>query len=138
MKVTKLIREYVEEQVASVYAPAIKKLEDQQKEEAKEREAAKECIKQIVAEAEAKAIMALETEFPSYITRPMNYDHTKFYTMVSTNGHPDYYNPELEQRISDLKTARSKAIKSILTDLELGATRKELDEMIAKLLVEGV
>lgn len=138
MKVTKLIREYVEEQVASVYAPAIKKLEDQQKEEAKEREAAKERIKQIVEEAEAKAIMTLETEFPSYITRPMHYNRSKFYNMVCTSSSPEYYNPELEQRISDLKTARSKAIKSILTDLELGATRKELDEMIAKLLVEGV
>lgn len=138
MKVTKLIREYVEEQVTSVYAPAIKKLEDQQKKEAKEREAATERIKQIVAEAEAKAIMALETEFPSYITRPMNYNHEKFYSMVCANSRPEYYNAELEQRISDLKTARAKAIKSILTDLELGATRKELDEMIAKLLVEGV
>ena len=138
MKVTKLIREYVEEQVASVYAPAIKKLEDQKKEEAKMREAAKERIKQIIEEAEAKAIMTLETEFPSYITRPMNYDHTGFYTMVCRSSSPEYYNPELEQRISDLKTAKVKAVKSILTDLELGATRKELDEMIAKLLVEGV
>ena len=138
MKVTKLIREYVEEQVASVYAPAIKKLEDQQKEEAKEREAAKERIKQIVEEAEAKAIMTLETEFPSYITRPMGYNHSKFYNMVCASSSPEYYNPELEQRIFDLKTAKVKAIKSILTDLELGATRKELDEMIAKLLVEGV
>lgn len=138
MKVTKLIREYVEEQVASVYVPAIKKLEDQQKEEAKEREAAKERIKQIVAEAEAKAIMTLETEFPSYIIRPMNYSRTNFHTMVCTSSSPEYYNPELEQRIDDLKTAKVKAIKSILTDLELGATRKELDEMIAKLLVEGV
>ena len=138
MKVTKLIREYVEEQVASVYAPAIKKLEDQQKEEAKEREAAKERISQIVEEAEAKAIMTLETEFPSYITRPTGYHRSKFYNMVCVSSSPEYYNPELEQRISDLKTAKVKAIKSILTDLELGATRKELDEMIAKLLVEGV
>lgn len=138
MKVTKLIREYVEEQVTSVYAPAIKKLEDQQKEEAKEREAAVERIKQIVEEAEAKAIMTLETEFPSYITRPMNYSRTDFRTMVCSNNRPEYYNSELEQRISELKTAKVKAIKSILTDLELGATRKELDEMIAKLLVEGV
>lgn len=138
MKVTKLIREYVEEQVASVYAPAIKKLEDQQKEEAKAREAAAERISQIVEEAEAKAIMILETEFPSYITRPTGYNRTKFYTMVCRSSSPEYYNPELEQRIEDLKTARAKAIKSILTDLELGATRKELDEMIAKLLVEGV
>lgn len=138
MKVTKLIREYVEEQVASVYAPAIKKLEDQKKEEAKEREAAKARIKQIIEEAEAKAIMALETEFPSYITRPTNYDGSKFCSMVCSHNSPEYYNPELERRISDLKTARAKAVKSILTDLELGATRKELDEMIAKLLVEGV
>ena len=64
MKVTKLIREYVEEQVASVYAPAIKKLEDQQKEEAKEREAAKERISQIVEEAEAKAIMKAVASLP--------------------------------------------------------------------------
>ena len=138
MKVTKLIREYVEEQVTSVYAPAIKKLEDQRTEEAKEREAAAERIQQIVEEAEAKAIMTLETEFPSYITRPMSYNRSKFHTMVCASSRPEYYNPELEQRISDLKTARAKAIKSILTDLELGATRKELDEMIAKLLVEGV
>ena len=138
MKVTKLIREYVEEQVASVYAPAIKKLEDQQKEEAKEREAAVERIRQIVEEAEAKAIMTLETEFPSYITRPMNYSRSDFRTMICGNNRPEYYNPELEQRINDLKIAKVKAIKSILTDLELGATRKELDEMIAKLLVEGV
>ena len=138
MKVTKLIREYVEEQVANVYAPAIKKLEDQQKEEAKERELAVERVNQIVAEAEAKAIMTLETEFPSYITRPTGYNRSKFYTMVCASSRPEYYNPELEQRLSDLKIARTKAIKSILTDLELGATRKELDEMIAKLLVEGV
>lgn len=138
MKVTKLIREYVEEQVTSVYAPAIKKLEDQQKEEAEAREAAAERISQIVEEAEAKAIMTLETEFPSYITRPMSYNRTKFHTMVCVSSRPEYYNPELKQRIDDLKTARAKAIKSILTDLELGATRKELDEMIAKLLVEGV
>lgn len=138
MKVTKLIREYVEEQVASVYAPAIKKLEDQKKKEAEEREAAMERISQIAKEAEAKAIMALETEFPSYITRPTNYDHSKFYAMIYAYHSPEYYNPELEQHIDNLKTARAKAIKSILTDLELGATRKELDEMIAKLLVEGV
>lgn len=138
MKVTKLIREYVEEQVTSVYAPAIKKLEDQQKEEAEMREAAAERIKQIAEEAEAKAVMTLETEFPSYITRPTSYNRSKFYCMVDICRHPEYYNPELKQRIDDLKTARAKAIRSILTDLELGATRKELDEMIAKLIVEGV
>ena len=82
--------------------------------------------------------MTLETEFPSYITRPTGYNHSKFYTMVCRSSSPEYDNPELEQRIDDLKIARAKAIKSILTDLELGATRKELDEMIAKLLVEGV
>ena len=135
MKITKLIREYVEEQVAKVYDarknPYAEQAEqDKQKIEAFEqelRDQQKEALDKFLAENELfendwrgtrrKATMGTSTPCVSYY---------KTQAMLKSK--------EWQEENSRQKKAKT---REIMLALELGANRKELDEMLAKLLEEG-
>lgn len=135
MKVTKLIREYVEEQVAAAYNSkenpyAAQAAMDKQMLEAFTQELhdqQKEAIEKFIAEHEIfedgwrgnRQITTASTNVPSF-------------TWYVTQAMID----EKKWKDENSRQKRDK-IREILLALELGANRKELEEMIAKLL-EGV
>lgn len=135
MKITKLIREYVEEQVAKVYDarenPYTAQAEaDKLKIEAFEEEIKtqqKEAIDKFLAENEL-----FENDWRG--TRRKT-------TMGTSTPCVSYYKTQamLKSKEWQEENSRQKKAKTreIMLALELGANRKELDEMLAKLLEEA-
>jgi hypothetical protein len=135
MKVTKLIREYVTDEVSKVYDAKVnpytkqaeldrKKLDDLQEEL---RQQQKEAIKKFMSENEL-----FERHWGNYI------EPYEIRTSVPSFGNV------LTKAIVDAKkweeenaTAKSKKIRDIILNLELGATRQELDDMLSKLLTDN-
>lgn len=122
MRVTKLIKEYVTETVNKAYNPRIEEIGAEYMEEKHQLE---DNIQKIIDEANAK-VMQMMSELGyecSYYNRT---------TPVALRG--NIANPEKsEQMIAEktkLRNERDNKIKDILLNLELGATRAELDEML--------
>lgn len=131
MRVTKLIREYVEETVSAMpkfanstpeeqkYKALQSKISDFQNSVDKE-------INESVAEAikNFRTVLNLDADIKIEVSC-----HTK----INWNT----YNSDLANKARkaerERKEARDNAIKEILLNLELGADRKELDEMLKKL-----
>lgn len=137
MKVTKLIREYVAEQVAAKYP---------------ETEAEKQYTKEIkIIEDKVQELNKKIKDYALDLCEQANKDlgidvwadkndkiHLSSCSWVVSCGS---YNNPYETNRRTLRDERTKkinnAIKNILVNLELGATKAELDEMLKKLGEEG-
>lgn len=134
MKVTKIVRDFVEEKVNEKYPLPVEPTEAiaQEREELEHR----------VAEAMAAAssvltakLHALGVIYPTEITRM---EVTSFNRISDKRGrtYVDYIRPirdaYLEEK-AEVKAKRAKAQKEILVSLELGGTKTELLEMLANL-----
>ena len=131
MRVTKLIREYVEETVKAM--PKFANLTpDEQKYKALQSNIAdfQNAIDKEVDESVAEAIENFR------ITHNLGAD-IKLEVSCHTKVNWSAYNSDLADKARkaerERKGARDSAIKDILLSLELGADRKELDEMLKKL-----
>lgn len=131
MKVTRLIREYVAEQVAAKYPET--EAEKQYKEKLarirnKEEELNKK-IKDYALDLCEQANKDLD------IDNWEREDHFHLYNYCSYIS--DGYNNPYARNLNSLKEERTKkineAVKNILVNLELGATKAELDMMLRKL-----
>ena len=131
MRVTKLIREYIEETVSSM--PKFKNLTPE--------------------EQEYKALQSKLTAFQNSVDKEVNESVTeaienfrithnlsadiKLEISCYTKVNWSTYNSDLADKARkaerERKEAKDSAIKDILLSLELGADRKELDEMLKKL-----
>lgn len=124
MRVTKLIREYVEKSVNAVYEPKIKAVGVEYQERKK---ALKEQLEAIVEQADASAIKIIEDA-----GFEIRYNRNCF---IQSYG--DIFIKELEDENGAKRNAlyaeMKEKINDILLNLELGATRAELDEMIKSL-----
>lgn len=134
MKVTKIVRDFVEEKVNEKYPLPVEPTEaiEQEREELGRR----------VAEAMAAASEVLTTKlhelgvvYPAETTRM---EVTSFNRISDKHGrtYADYIRPirdaYLEEK-AEVEAKRAKAQKDILVSLELGGTKAELLEMLANL-----
>lgn len=132
MKVTKLIREYVEEQVSKVY-------------DAKENPYSKqaELDKQMLEDAQTQLINQQQEFIDNFLRNTQLYsywnDDKLEHISAKTTSISQYQTSSMLKKKNwdkeNLKLKNAK-IREIILALELGANRQELNDMIAKLLEE--
>lgn len=123
MRVTKLIREYVTEEVNKIYNPRINAVGADYM---AEKDKLEEDIQKIIDEANEKVLQMMSElgyECSHY------YNQEKVVVLRGSITNPEKYNQTNIEK-TELKKARDNKIKDILINLELGATRAELDEML--------
>jgi hypothetical protein len=129
MKVTKLIREHIEDQINTLYAPAIESVNNELNGLRKQADTAQENIKEKV--------------------RKLAFDFLKengFINKDKSNNAKDalslyvYAEPKevveakikLEKKKQEIKAKRDKTIMDILLELELGGNKETLDSLLEK------
>ena len=131
MRVTKLIREYVEETVSAM--PKFKDLTPEEQEYKVLQSNITEFQNSVDKEVDESVAEAIEN---FRITHSLGAD-VKLEVSCHTKVNWGTYNSDLANKARkaerERKEARDNAIKEILLNLELGADRKELDEMLKKL-----
>ena len=129
MRVTKIIREYVEKTIAEriSYGEPTKAFAEAKKLMEEERVAAEKDIK---AYAEMR-LGNVNDRMP---------DEFKIYLTTSSIVHSTYYNAPLAAAARDhereVQNKRREAIDNILLNLELGATKADLERLIAEAIGE--
>lgn len=132
MKVTKLIREYVEESVAKKFAPAYEALKAQNETEVK-----KEAVKQWEKEMRAFLQTEFRARFGNWYSEAIasSIDHID----VSVSWRLEQYflgQEELDNKECELHKRQEQAVKDILIELELGGTKADLDRLLNGVTVE--
>ena len=133
MKVTKLIREYVESSVREMYAPKIdacgadykKKMDEVNKTLAKMTEEFNNTAKEMIKKNGLSINIRYGTE-----------EESRIISYTTSFGNKEYA-PIYEKR-RKLTVERDEKIKEVLLTLELGGTKAELDEMLKKIKEEVV
>lgn len=128
MRVTKIVREYIEESVAKKYQPAedsiVKRYEPMER-------AYDEAVK--AAKAEIKKVWEKSLS-PFYTKEELERvidDHTVY---VPSSYHVDMaWRQERSEREYDLRKAKEKTIRDIMIKLELGGTKEDLDKMLSEI-----
>lgn len=127
MKVTKLIREYVEDSVAKKFDPAFEALDAKSK-----------------VEEKRKAISAFRDEMRAYLQAEFTKAFGDWYSEASASPISSISvsipwvletrfieAEEIETARSALKKQQEQAVKDILIELELGATKADLDKLLS-------
>ena len=131
MKVTKLIREYVESEVSKIYDSKVNPYTEQAKDDADVIQAFKE---KLIAQQKSTIdeFMAVTDLFD--IDHYGNVHHFKYSASI-----PSFCHAKTQAMIEEMKwntenkRAKNEKIREIILSLELGASRQELIDMIAKL-----
>lgn len=131
MRVTKLIREYVEETVNGIYEPLIKNCDGDYYEKKKEVEKILEKLADEFDAAAKKIIKENGFSIDSWDDREKT-----IITYTCYFGNKEYM-PILEKR-RKLRDEKKQKVQDILVNLELGGTKAELDEMLKKIKEEVV
>lgn len=126
MRVTKIIREYVEEAVNGIYNPLIKNCDGDYYEKKKEVE---EILDKMADEFDAAAKKVIKKNGFSIDSWD---DREKTIITYTCNFGGKEYMPILEKR-RKLRDEKARKIQDILVNLELGGTKAELDEMLRAL-----
>lgn len=137
MRVTKVIREYVEREVGKKFEPAFKAAEEIGNPAVKE---VRDAINKMVGEANAKAI---EMAKAAGVFCNKHYSHTvETPDLICTGTYIGHHirdeaaDAERNKRFMELREKKEKAIEDILLSLELGeATKDELRGLIEKVTV---
>lgn len=134
MKVTKLIREYVEEQVSKVY-------DSKENPYSKQAELDKQMLEDFQNELRTKQREAIEKFSSENELFDKSWDGFKPYKISTTV--PSFYYCFTHAMIDEIKwneenqRVKKSKIREIILALELGANRQELNDMIAKLLEDA-
>lgn len=131
MRVTKLIREYVEETVNGIYEPLIKNCDGDYYEKKKEVEKILEKLADEFDTTAKKIIKENGFSIDSWDDREKT-----IITYTCNFGNKEYM-PILEKR-RKLRDEKKQKVQDILVNLELGGTKAELDEMLKKIKEEVV
>lgn len=133
MKVTKLIREYVEEQVSKVYDAKVNPYSEQAELDRKMLEAFEEELK----DQQRKAIDKFLSENELFEDHWGGFRRKEVCTSIPTFSYclTQTMLDEKRWKEENHKNKRTK-IREIMLALELGANRQELNDMIAALLKE--
>lgn len=131
MKVTKLIREFVEDEVSKVYDTKVNPYAEQARDDADVIQAFKEKLK-AQQEETVEQFMA-EVQLFDTDHRGNAHPYKVSYSI------PSFYYAKTQAMINkekwdaNIKQAKKEKIREIILALELGANRQELLDMIAKL-----
>ena len=131
MRVTKLIREYVEETINGIYEPLIKNCDGDYYEKKNEVEKILEKLADEFDAAAKKIIKENGFSIDSWDDREKT-----IITYTCNFGNKEYM-PILEKR-RKLRDEKKQKVQDILVNLELGGTKAELDEMLKKIKEEVV
>lgn len=134
MKVTKLIREYIEESVAKKFAPALENLKQAYDLEAPDKAAlaVRNELREIAAQKYREALAPFYTpEDLESLLHNRDLVSTPYSYHVSPICQKAY-----KEKKAALQNATEKAIKNILIELELGGTKKDLDRLLSEVVVE--
>lgn len=132
MKVTKLIREYVAEQVAAKYPETEAEKQYQEKLD-KIQNKVDELDNQIKQYALNLCEQANEDLGINIWADKKDKIHLTSYNIIASGSYSNPYAMNLKALKSDRNKKINEAIKNILVNLELGATKAELDMMLRKL-----
>lgn len=127
MRVTKLIREYVKKEVTKKYDAKIEKLREEHYDISCDCKAYKKEAEELIKDAIEKCEELLSTKYTNVIVGYGNNDKA---VRVSDARPSSSANVLLNTKISKLKTERDYKIENILIELELGATKSDLDELL--------
>lgn len=131
MRVTKLIKEYVEEAINDIYNPLIEDYFADYEDRINEVE---EILKEMTKEFNTAAEKMIE-EHGFSINKKLNSEEKERIIMCCADFGDEEYSPT-RAKIMKLAEERDQKIKSILINLELGGTRTELDKMLQKIKEE--
>lgn len=141
MKVTKLIREYVQERVSKVYDPAIEaadKAAAEAKIAAKQRftmfeDDLHDFAKLLADEASAKLLVFAEERGVAIVSSSYTNAQKFFSASIDADSTPTKKETE---RANTLRNQRNAKVREILVGLELGATKTELERLLMNIAVE--
>ena len=125
MRVTKLVREYIEREVSKKFNEKDLELKQTQESYEKARLQFEKELEKIRTKADAEVEKAIKS--CGYVGSREEYVEISTYSITNP-----YYN-ELHQRKNKLAKIKKDKVNEILITLELGGTRSDLDDMLSKI-----
>ena len=129
MRVTKIIKEYVEETVNGIYNPII---ENCSKDYSKKKNEVEDILEKMVDEFNAAAKKMIEEHGFTIDSWCGEEKHIISYTC--NFGKKEY--ESIANKRNELRDEKRRKIQDILVNLELGGTKAELDEMLKNIREE--
>jgi hypothetical protein len=129
MKVTKIVREHIEDKMTKLYQPALDKIDDELKSLDRQIDEAKTKIKDKVNKVVVDFIKK-----EGFI--PYNDELGFSLYLYSAPKEVIEKRNELKLKKQELKAKRDNTIMDILVELELGGTKETLDKLLEKAIKE--
>ena len=132
MRVTKIIREYVEETVNGIYDPIIR---DCSKDYSEKKNEVEEILEKMVNELDAAAKKMIR-EHGFTINSYGGDGGEERHIIDYTSNFGDKELKSVADKRNELRDEKRRKIQDILVNLELGGTKAELDEMLKNIREE--
>lgn len=130
MKVTKIVREHIEEKIEKLYQPEIDKIDDELRSLDRQVDEAKDKIKD-----KAKKVVIDFLKGEGYIPYNEGDSGISLYLYSGPKEIIEKKN-KLNLKKQELKAKRNNTIMDILVELELGGTKETLDKLLEKAIRE--
>lgn len=138
MKVTKIVREYIEETVNAKYAPAIDAVKVKYSKEKENYEACFDAAKEEAVKTVISIFRKHMAPFYSAENMEIMTSHYDYCGMPSRYGAYPSWEEERDDAVGKLEKERAAAIKNILIELELGGTKADLDRLLSEINVPAM
>ena len=129
MRVTKIIKEYVEETVNGIYNPII---ENCSKDYSEKKNEVEEILEKMVDEFNAAAKKVIKEH--GFTIDSWNGEEKHIINYTCNFGKKEY--GSITDKRNELRDEKRRKIQDILVNLELGGTKAELDEMLKNIREE--
>ena len=129
MRVTKIIREYVEETVNGIYDPIIGNCS---KDYSKKKNEVEDILEKMVDEFDAAAKKVIKEH--GFTIDSWNGEEKHIINYTCNFGKKEY--GSIVDKRNELRDEKRRKIQDILVNLELGGTKAELDEMLKNIREE--
>ena len=129
MRVTKIIREYVEETVNGIYNPII---ENCSKDYSEKKNEVEEILEKMVDEFDTAAKKVIKEH--GFTIDSWNEEEKHVISYTCNFGKKEY--GSIVDKRNELRDEKRRKIQDILVNLELGGTKAELDEMLKNIREE--
>ena len=129
MRVTKIIKEYVEETVNGIYDPII---ENCSKDYSEKKNEVEEILEKMVSEFDTAAKKVIKEHGLTINLWCGREEHIVYHTC--NFGDKEY--KSVTDKRNELRDEKRRKIQDILVNLELGGTKAELDEMLKNIREE--
>lgn len=129
MRVTKIIREYVEETINGIYDPII---ENCSKDYSERKNEVEKILEKMVTEFDTAAKKVIKEH--GFTIDTWNGKERQIAACVCNFGKKEY--ESIANKRNELRDEKRRKIQDILVNLELGGTKAELDEMLKNIREE--